>query len=213
MPIVARRLVLVSPLLMLSLLISRPAAAQTRPGSCAEIPPNLQVDALLQPVVRAMLRASETFRRQWATIAAAPAVQVRIDKRQRHELPSVVRAQATIGRYAHGAVRAAIGVPIGADYSELLAHELEHVLEQMEGIDLPALVRTGEARVVHRASGAYETRRAVLAGRQAAQELNTRPGPALDGRARRTGSFLRALGARAATPAARAAAAKAAARR
>ncbi len=56
----------------------------------------------------------------------------------------------------------------------LLAHELEHLIEQLERTDLAALARTGAA---HRGrDGAFETRRAISAGRRVAGEvLNNAP--------------------------------------
>jgi hypothetical protein len=53
--------------------------------------------------------------------------------------------------------------------TELLAHELEHVLEQVEGIDLDALAEEGEARRL--SDGSFETARAVQAGRRVAAEV------------------------------------------
>jgi hypothetical protein len=55
-------------------------------------------------------------------------------------------------------------------FVELLAHELEHVIEQLEGLDLQLAARQGRGRV---REGAYETRRAIEAGRKVAAEVKS----------------------------------------
>ena len=55
------------------------------------------------------------------------------------------------------------------DLTELIAHEFEHVLEQLDGVDLQALAHTGDARQL--ADGAFETARAVTAGQRVAGEV------------------------------------------
>jgi hypothetical protein len=57
---------------------------------------------------------------------------------------------------------------------EYFAHELEHVLEQLDGVDLPRAM----ARRVHGASlvgrpPVFETRRAIVIGRLVASEVST----------------------------------------
>ena len=59
--------------------------------------------------------------------------------------------------------------PQRADLTELLAHEFEHLIEQLDGVDLKALARDGEARRL--ADGAFETDRAMAAGQQVAGEV------------------------------------------
>ena len=55
--------------------------------------------------------------------------------------------------------------------AELLAHELEHVIEQMEGVNLARLAREYAPLVSRDEVGAYETARATAAGRAAAAEV------------------------------------------
>jgi hypothetical protein len=54
------------------------------------------------------------------------------------------------------------------NYVELLGHEFEHVLEQIDGVNLRADAARGHARIL--ADGAYETRRATEAGLQVLRE-------------------------------------------
>ena len=61
------------------------------------------------------------------------------------------------------------------DLTELIAHEFEHVLEQLDGVDLKALARAGEARRL--ADGAFETERAVTAVNSRGRGGEQRAGP------------------------------------
>jgi hypothetical protein len=56
-----------------------------------------------------------------------------------------------------------------ARYVEYLAHELEHVLEQIDGVDLVRLKRQGVDGVEH-VGGQDETARARSVGRAVARE-------------------------------------------
>jgi hypothetical protein len=53
---------------------------------------------------------------------------------------------------------------------ELIAHELEHVIEFTDGVRLLVEASAGRSGVALRA-GAYETRRAIDAGRRVAREV------------------------------------------
>ena len=62
---------------------------------------------------------------------------------------------------------------------ELVAHEFEHVLEQIEGLDLRRLARIKGSGVHELQGRVFETDRAQLAGRivadQASRQLRTPP--------------------------------------
>ena len=62
------------------------------------------------------------------------------------------------------------------DYSEYLAHEIEHVLEQVDGIDLRSAVAQNR-RGAHRVNGGlveiFETDRAVAVGRLVRKEVRS----------------------------------------
>ena len=108
---------------------------------------------------------------------------------------SVARARATIGPLGQG-LWALIELPPVDAYAELLAHEFEHVIEQIEGIDLAALERAGDANVTINGEGAYETSRARAAGVAAAAEFYAAPDPALAAAGRAAGRLWRALSSR-----------------
>lgn len=72
------------------------------------------------------------------------------------------RASAVVRKYESGAIRANVTIRFSTSYVELIAHELEHVLEQVDGVDLRAERRAGRAALLD--GGAVETDRAAAAG-------------------------------------------------
>jgi hypothetical protein len=75
----------------------------------------------------------------------------------------------------HGGLHATVLIELREPglYVELIAHELEHVLEQVDGTDLARLARHGLGGVADREWG-YETARAQSVGQSVAREA-TRP--------------------------------------
>ena len=136
---------------------------EERAAGCVPLPVNIQVGAWLRPVVTMLLQKSETFRRQCAIVAAAPHVRVVITA-VNPSRPLEARARASITRTAWGRLDVLVEIPILGHYAELLPHEFEHVLEQIAGMDLPALARAGTPGIFRLPDGAYETARARAAG-------------------------------------------------
>ena len=66
-------------------------------------------------------------------------------------------------------VTASVYLKHAANTAELLAHELEHILEQLDRVDLQSQAGNGAVWRSDRVS--FETRRAVEAGRRAAREI------------------------------------------
>jgi hypothetical protein len=61
-----------------------------------------------------------------------------------------------------------------ADPEELIAHEFEHIIEQLDGVDLPSLARRATAGVrLTQDVDRFETERAVAMGRQVTHEIRT----------------------------------------
>ena len=162
----------VSITLLALLSVAAPAAAggADTPGEHAQrlsLPLNIAVDEALRGRLEEGAALSATLQRQFTLIGDSRAVvEVRLFLGR---LPAFRRAETTISRYDSGFIRARVVVPPGTDFIELLAHELEHVVEQIEGVDLTALTRTGAASLD--ASGVFETVRARDAGRAAALEV------------------------------------------
>jgi hypothetical protein len=136
------------------------------------LPPNLVVSPLYRPLVEAMLRGSPTFRRQCLRIAAEPALTVHLSVGPPSRR-SIHRAMTRLTRNAHGDLAAAIAIGQFEDTQELIAHEFEHVIEQLDGVDLAARAahpQTGVIRIGPRAA-VYETTRAQRMGLKVVSEL------------------------------------------
>src|SRR5262245_33591523 len=148
--------------------------AQTAPCTSGvaqdALPSNIVVVPHLQPVVRRLLAQSDTFRRQCTRVAAAPLVRIDIQVLMGVH-SSFTRARGRIRRMTDGRIEASIDIPICRDAPELVVHEMEHVLEQMDGLNLPLLAQTRNTTVRQGADGAFETERARRAGEAAAEEL------------------------------------------
>jgi len=145
------------------LLIVRMASAS--PVCESSLPLNIDAGPLHVEAIH-LLHASPTFRRQCARVAVSPVLRVTV--RLTGVLVETARAQTVISRYDAGAIRAEVTLRFGEDYQELLAHEFEHVLEQVDGVVLRDEVATGRAWRTD--SGAFETRRAYDAGVRAREE-------------------------------------------
>ena len=131
-----------------------------------QLPPNIRGGIVARELL-VLLSQSDTFRHQCRRIAAAPWVSVDFAIAQHVE--GLNRAQTLIERFEAGAIRAHVTLGFGEDYLELIPHEVEHVLEQMERVALADEARTGRAWLDR--SGGYETRRAITAGIRVRQEL------------------------------------------
>jgi hypothetical protein len=173
-----------------------PAAAQGAESTGALVPPNIRIDSFLTDAIEVLRRKSATFRRQCDTIRAAGHVRITITAAWMPRLMTEPRARASISRFVFGHLRAAIEVPTHGDHAELIPHELEHVIEQIEGIDLPSLASAGRQGISRVADGSFETDRAKAAGLAAAAEVYGETDPALKGAITRVGRMWRAIGSR-----------------
>ena len=152
---------------LLILLFGMPCAigAQQPPDTCATaIPANVDAGVFRREMI-ALLRQSDTFRSQCERLAQSPRVRVTIAAVL--TLPSG-RAQTVIRRFTSGAISADVVLAFGENYRELLAHEFEHVLEQLEGVDLRHEAEAGRAWLLP--GGVFETRRAFETGVQVLKE-------------------------------------------
>jgi hypothetical protein len=156
--------------------LSLPGAPLQRPVRqtatiCRALPENIQISGELRSAVGTLLAKSATFRRQCALIAAAPSVRVGMMVVTSSLGPNT-RARAIARRYSTGVVIVSVQIPAASDYIELIAHELEHVTELVDGVDLRALAIDQPTAVRQRRDdGAFETARARAAGEAAAVEV------------------------------------------
>ena len=174
-----------------------PVSGNTQTLARIELPPTIQIVSTLDLVTQALLQRSDTFRAQCARIAQTPHVRVVVVMTPHLTGAAMRRARTSIRRYSTGAIHALVELPIVGEHAELLAHEFEHVVEQMEGIDLAERLRAGDEDVAQ-TDGYYETARAKAAGLAAMNEMYAETDPAITAARRVLGRWLRSLGARAA---------------
>ena len=132
------------------------------------LPATIRLEPGLERVVRPALQYSPRFREQCRVLAASPGVSARVRLSMRRA-GTTARAFAIVRRGAAGTFTADIEITEPAQVTELLAHELEHVIEQIDGVNLPALAGRGEAHRLR--DGAFETERAVTTGLLVAGEV------------------------------------------
>lgn len=135
----------------------------------AQLPPNLVVSKRELPLLERMWRRSATFRRQCERITKAHWLKVKLSFYPKALAPCGCRALTTVYR-SKPLANVHIFQPSSA--IELIGHEFEHVLEQIEGVNLRLLVAAKDGRAQQNDSGHFETERARQAGRQVKSEYN-----------------------------------------
>ena len=156
--------------------VVRPYVAADVPAaeSSSLLPAALNAGAM-KPLVEAMLRQSPTFRRQCQRLMDPRLVSLLL----RHEILRGARALTEV-KPINGRLSAVVRLGHGDDYVELIAHEIEHVIEQLDGVDLRAraeLPGTGVSECGPKPSS-FETVRAIRAGLKVAQEFRQNGGSA-----------------------------------
>ena len=142
-----------------------PVSAQ--PG----LPSNLHVEPIYLDLVESMANQSSTFDAQLRRIAAAPGVTVYVDI-----IPRVIGARARTRMVRQGdGLTAWMEVARFDDVVELIAHEIEHVIEQVERVDLATGAGVPRAGIhsVSLDGATFETARAALAGVTVAREVRS----------------------------------------
>jgi hypothetical protein len=144
------------------------ASGVAGPARESVLPANLIVPDMILPLVTSMWGLSPTFRRQCARLAEHPDVLVHI------QLIVGVSNGTARAVFERDPERHHVAVQIEsrklALYVEHIAHELEHVLEAMDGTDLPRLARQ-RVDGVRNLGGSYETARAQSVGWMVAREV------------------------------------------
>ena len=124
-------------------------------------PSNLAAASVFQSFLDHMWRSSPTFNRQCRRLVAAQRLKVVLRLEEPQRRPSFY-ARTVLQRRDGVLFAADVFLSPTPDAVEFIAHEVEHVLEQLDGVDLEAQV--GSGNVWRRADGAFETRRATEAG-------------------------------------------------
>ena len=162
------------------LLLMFGGAIAAEPQQCrrSPLPSNVELAHDLERVLGRIYDRSPAFRAQCERIASARnlRVTVRIDT----SIPSRCRA-FTIMQRRGSEIRADVHLPPSSGLTELVAHEFEHLLEQIEGLDLRRLARVKGSGVHESDRRVFETDRAQAAGRVVAAEMSRQPrAPAAD---------------------------------
>jgi len=131
------------------------------------------VDARLQSLIEDLLSRSPAFRRQWRRLEREPRLSLRIELVHANHVGGGAHAATTISLLRDGSLHAAMAIPGGLRLAELVAHEVEHILERLDGVKVDSQHALGDGSV-RRASGTFETARAVFVGQLVAKELEAR---------------------------------------
>ena len=124
----------------------------------------------LRSEVERMLQRSPTFREQYRRIAEARPliVGVHLDVRL---CETSYRARMTFRRYQSGLIVADVAIAPGSQPGEWVAHEFEHILELLDGRNLPQLASNRAKDVWYSGSDVIETDRAIRAGHTVRDEM------------------------------------------
>jgi hypothetical protein len=150
----------------LGLVVGSTAIATLRAAQEGEQgPPSNLKAGHFQSIVDGMWRDSPTFRRQCERVGAQRGLIVTVSA----DMPrpgASTRATTTMTRRGRKVFAETI-LQSSYDRVELIAHEIEHVIEQLDGVKL----RTTASEGSRNAPGVYESCRAVEAGRRVAREV------------------------------------------
>lgn len=139
----------------------------------AALPANLSYAPMFRPLLESMLDRSPAFRRQSQRIALATHLTVRLD----NMFPRTVagsRARTQISRGEDGRLHAQVQIQPLEDIPELIAHELEHIIEQLDGVDLDVQATLPGTGVRACVDGSFETIRATRVGTMVSRQLRLR---------------------------------------
>lgn len=133
-------------------------------------------NAYLQSLTEQIAWRSPLFRQQLLTLGAATTLRIRLRNTNRFT-STVALARTTFGISKTGLLVADIEIPVALIFSrrdvEFIAHELEHVIEQVQGVDLAALAEQRGSGVyrIDMPGRPYETKRAKAAGQAVDREF------------------------------------------
>ena len=142
--------------------------------SVFSLPDNLRVPSTYRRYVETLADRSPTFRRQCLRLAAAPWLTVMLAPLPMRRVEGI-RARTQFLVNGNNRRIALIEIATLDDQFELIAHEIEHVIEQLDGVDLGVRARLPSSGVRRCDNGeSFETVRAIRAGRLAGVEVRRR---------------------------------------
>jgi hypothetical protein len=154
----------------LELLMPEIVGASTAGGAATA---SLVVDDKLQGLIDDLLSRSPAFRRQWQRLERFPRLSIRIALVHANHVGDRAHAATTMSVLRDGSHEAVIAIPGGRRLGELVAHEVEHILERLDGVRVDSQHALGDTSV-RRAAGTFETARAVRVGQLVAKEVQPR---------------------------------------
>jgi hypothetical protein len=131
---------------------------------------SIQFAPELRSEVDRMLQRSATFREQYRRIAEAGPLMVGVHLDVRLCQTSY-RARTTFRRYQSGLIVADVTIAPGSQPGEWIAHEFEHILELLDGRNLPQLASNSANDVWYSGRDVIETDRAIRAGHTVRDEM------------------------------------------
>ncbi len=152
---------------------AQPIATKDRVDDCQRtLPANILLEPELERMLAKIYRVSATFRAQCDRIAAAPALSVTLQLDT--NIPRSCLAFTIVNRRGTR-LRADVHLPPASNMLALLVgHEFEHIVEQLDGLDLRTLSRIRGSGVHESSFEMFESTRAERAGRVVAGEAASR---------------------------------------
>jgi len=155
-------------LLCALVLASVPVHAAVTDTNAYVLPSNIKGQPDLMRQMGIMLRRSATFRQQCQRLDIPELrVQIQTDPLL---IDRPIRARSVIRRSESGGFNASVAISAFGDPTEWLAHEFEHIIEQLDGVRIRQLALIGAA-AWRTGEGMFETERALRIGRLVRHEV------------------------------------------
>ena len=132
------------------------------------VPPNVDLPSDFAKQFEIIYARSETFRDQCERISGAD--HARVTVRLNPTLPRSCQALTEVRRRGRS-IFADVQLRPSSSFAEMLAHEFEHILEQLEGLDMKRLAYQRGSGVYEVQFQLFESVRAQRAGRMVAEEV------------------------------------------
>jgi hypothetical protein len=157
--------------LLCALLVTVPLVhAATDDNDHHDLPASIDVQDDLRHQMILMLQRSPTFRQQCQRLDVPELhIQIRTDAQL---IDRPFRARSTIHRSESGELTVSVAITAFGDPTEWLAHELEHIIEQLDGVRVPQLALAGNGDAWPTGDGMFETARAMRVGRLVRREVH-----------------------------------------
>ena len=157
-------------LLLTLLLTATPVHAGSSDTCFCQLPGSIDAPDDLRRLMGTMLQRSATFRQQCQRLDVPGLhVQIRLD-------PQLVdrpyRARSIIRRSDSGNFTAWVAITPFGNPAQWLAHEIEHIIEQLDGVRVPRLAVAGARDAWQTGENMFETERALRIGRRVLHELH-----------------------------------------